>query len=177
MGRRSRRIWRALAGAVILGLPAGALLFVQVPLLTVEEVKANRRLLAVQVRAGERFDLSYRHSVTQGMVSGTFAVEADGSLTVKETTFGSPGPGLPIPRPGEDYEISGGIIRYRTDERLPELSLFVHPFTEHTLAVRGTSLDLSRAVHPGALVKIRVERQSLWRQWLQKLGAVLSRVR
>jgi len=162
---------------MILALLAGALLFVQVPLLTVVDVKANRRLLAVPVRAGDHFVLSYRHSVTQGIVSGTFAVESDGSLTVKETTFGSPGPGLPIPRPGEDYEISGGMIRYRTDQRLPELSLFVHPFTEHTLAAKGKSLDLSRAVHPGGLVKIRVERESLVWQWLQKIGAVLSRAR
>ena len=161
----------------MLGLLAGALLFVQVPILTVDDLKANRRLVAVPVLAGDHFVLSYRHSVTQGIVSGTFAVEEDGSLAIIETTFGSPGPGLPIPRPGEDYEISGGIIRYRTDQRLSEFSVFIHPFTEHVLAVKGRSLDLSREVAPGALVKIRLQRQSLLWQWVQKIGAVLSRAR
>lgn len=177
MAARPRWLWRALVGGLILGLLAGALLFVQVPILTVEDVKANRLLLAAPVRAGERFVLTYRHSVTQGIVSGTFAVEVDGSLALKETSFGSPGPGLPMPQRGEDYEISGELIRYRTDQRLPEFSVFVHPYTEHTLRVQGESLDLSREVAPGALVKIRVERQSLLWRWVQKMGAVLSRAR
>lgn len=179
MGRLlPRSVWRALVGGLILSLPAGALLFLRVPVLTVKEMKADRRILVVQVRAGERFVLSYRHSVTQGVVSGTFEVEADGTFLVKETTFGTPGPGLPEPRPGDEYEISGGMIRSRAgSQRLPELSVFVHPFTEHTLVAKGRSLNISREVGPGALVKIRVDREFLWRRWLQKTGAVLSRAR
>lgn len=177
MAALPRWLWRALVGGLILGLLAGALFFVQVPLLIVEDVRANRQLFAAPVHTGERFVLSYRHSVTQGLVSGTFAVEPDGSLIVKETTFGSPGPGLPVPRLGEDYEISGGLIRYRTDQRRPEVSVFIHPFTEHVLAVKGRSLDLSHEVAPGALVKIRVQQQPILWQWLHKMGAVLSRAR
>ncbi len=168
MGPLSRFLWRALVGGLFLGLLTGALLFVQAPVLTVEEAKAGRRLLDIDVRPGETFTLSYRHSVTQGRVTGIFEVEADGRLLVKETTFGSPGPGLPDPRPGEAYEISGGQIRYRgSGQRLEEVSVFVHPFTEHAIHVRGKSLNLSQAVPPGALVKIRVEWQSLWRRWRQ----------
>ncbi len=163
---------------MILGLPAGALLFVRVPVLTVIDVKADRQLLAAQVRAGEAFVLSYRHSVTHELVSGTFEVESDGSLSVKETTFRSPGPGLPEPRPGEDYEIAGGVIRHRpSDGHLPELSVFVHPFTEHTLVVKGQQLNLSREVAPGALLRIRVERRYWWWKWAQSMGAVLSLAR
>jgi len=174
VGRRSRWAWRALVGGLILGLPAGALLFIQVPVLTVTDVKAERQILAVQVRAGESLVLSYRHSVTQGLVSGTLEVESDGSLSLKETTYGSPGPGLPEPRPGEAYEIAGGVILQRSGQRLPELSVFVHPFTDHTLVVKGLTLRLSRELSPGALVKIRIERQFWWqqglRQWWAKLG-------
>ena len=177
MIRLSRPAWRALVGGLILGLPAGAFFFVRVQVLIVHDVRADRAILTVQVRTGERFILSYRHSVTQGIVSGTFAVGSDGSLIASETTFGSPGPGLPVPRPGEDYEILEGIILYRTDQRLPELSVFVHPFTEHVLAVQGESLNLSRAVPPGGLVKIRVERESVLWQWIHKMGAALSRAR
>jgi len=160
---------------MILGLPAGALLFVRVPVLTVTDAKADRRLLAVQVRAGESFVLSYRHSVTQGLVSGTFEVEGDGSLSVRETTFGSPGPGLPEPRPGGEYEIAGGVIRQPSrGERLPELSVFVHPFTDHTLVVKGFTLRLSQDLPAGSLVKIRVAERFWWEpglaRWWRKLG-------
>jgi hypothetical protein len=176
--RLSRPAWRALVGGLILGLPAGALFFVRVPVLIVHEVRPDRAILTVQVRTGERFVLSYRHSVTQGLVFGTFQIEGDGSLSVKETAFASPGPGLPEPRPGEEYEISGGLIRHRpSDARFPELSVFVHPFTQHTLVVKGESVNISEKVAAGALVKIRVERQSLWRWGLQKIGALLSRAR
>lgn len=160
---------------MILGLPAGALLFVQVPVLTVTDAKTDRRLLAAQVRAGENFVLSYRHSVTQGLVAGTFEIEGDGSLSVKETTFSSPGPGLPEPRPGEEYEIAGGVIRHRGGARLPELSVFVHPFTDHTLVVKGVTLALSRDLPAGSLVKIRVERQFWWETWRRKPGGAGAR--
>jgi len=176
--QRGGWLWRALAGGLILGLPAGALFFIRVPVLTVTDAKAGRQLLAVQVRAGERFILSYRHSVTQGVVSGTFEVNGDGTLSVKETTFASPGPGLPEPRPGEDYEIAGGVIRHRGGGTpLPEVSVFVHPFTEHTLIVKEKPLSVSREVQPGSLIKIRVERRFWWWAWGQKAGALLPRSR
>lgn len=175
MVRRSRWVWRALVGGLILGLPAAALLFVQVPVLTVLDVKAGRRILSVQVRAGDSFVLSYRRSETQGLVSGTFEVESDGALSLRETTFRSPGPGRPEPHLREEYEIAGGVILPRSaGERLRELSVFVHPFTDHTLVVKGRTLTLSREVQPGSLVKIRVEHQFWWQQgiqtWLRKLG-------
>ncbi len=166
---RGRWLWRALVGGLILGLPAGALLFVRVPVLTVIDVKAGRRLLAVQVRAGESFVLSYRRAVTQELVSGTFEVESDGALSLKETTVASPGPGPPESRPGEEYEIAGGVIRQRPGgERLRELVVFAYPFTNHTLVVRGQTLNLSREVQPGSLVEIQVERQFWWQRGFQK---------
>ena len=174
---RPHWLWRAVAGGLILGLPAGALFFIKVPVLTVTDMKAGRQLLALQIRAGESFVLSYRHSVTQSPVSGTFEVEGDGTVSLKKTTFRSPGPGLPEPRPGEDYEIASGVIRQRGGgEHLPSFSFFVHPFTEHTLVARGKTLNLSREVQPGSLVKISVERRFWWWAWPEAVRAGLSRL-
>ncbi len=150
---RSRWIWRALVGGLILGLPAGALLFVRVPVLTVIDVKAERRILALQVRAGDSVVLSSRDSLTQDLLSRTFEVESDGSLLVRETTARPSGP----VRTESRLQGAGG-------ERLRELSVFVSPLTEHTLVVKGQALSLSRTLRPGSLVKIRVERQFWWRQ-------------
>ena len=145
---RSRWVWRALVGGLILGLPAGALLFVRVPVLTVIDVKAERRILALQVRAGDSVVLSSRDSLTQDLVSGTFEVESDGSLFVRAMTARPSGP-------------------VRTESRLRELSVFVSSLTEHTLVVKGQALSLSRTLRPGSLVKIRVERQFWWQQAVQ----------
>ncbi len=164
MGWRGRWIWRALVGGLILGLPAGALLFVRVPVLTVTDVKADRLILAVQVRAGESFVLSYRHPVTQGLAAETFQVESDGALSGRETTFRSSGHSAP--GPGGAYE-----------ERLRELAVVVHPFSHHLLVVKGRLLDISLEARPGALVKISVERRFWWLTAVQKVGAILSRIR
>ena len=157
---RPHWVWPTLVGGLILGLPAGALFFISVPVLTVTDVKAGQQLFAVQVRAGDSFILSYRHPVTQSPISGTFEVEGDGRLSVKETTVPSPGAGLSESRLGE-----------------AELSFFVHPFTHHTLVVKRMSLNLSRKVQSGSLIKIRVERRFWWWAWSEKAGALLSVVR
>ncbi len=147
-------MWRALVGGVILGLPAGALFFISVPVLAVTDVKASQQLFAVQISAGDRLALSYRHPRTRGLVSKIFEVEADGTLSAKETT-----PGL-----------GGG-------ERVPELSLLVHPFTEDTILVKGKTMNLSAKVQFVSLVRIRVERRFWWWTWPQKARAILACIR
>jgi len=106
--------------------------------------------------SGERFTLSYLHSVSKTRVRGVFEVAPGGTLIVRETSYGTPGPGLPEPTGADRMEIAGGAIRvFDLDQRLPELSFFVHPYTEHALEVGGRTLALSAALPPGTLVKVR----------------------
>lgn len=152
-----RRLWlsAALAGALLL---AGAAYLIQAPAeLIVLEPGSDRILLRAPVRPGDRFTLSYLHSVAKSRVTGTFEVTPDHRLAVRETAFGSFGPGLPEVRPGDDFEVGRGMIRVRSRDRvLGELSVFVHPFTDHRLEVAGQMLDLSRAVPAGSRVRIGV---------------------
>ena len=142
------------AGAWILGEPGGA----PGPELVVEDARARRVLLRRLVAPRERFTLSYLHSVSRTRVSGVFEVGAAGGLVVRETSFGTFGPGLPELQPGDHYEIRDGLIRqFGLNQRLPELSLFVHPYTEHRLEVGGRTLDLSGTLPGGTLVRIAVE--------------------
>jgi len=128
------------------------------PELVVEDARARRVLLRRLVAPRERFTLSYLHSVSQTRVSGVFEVGAGGDLVVRETSFGTFGPGLPELQPGDQYEIRDGLIRqFGLNQRLPELSLFVHPYTEHRLEVGGRTLDLSGTLPGGTLVRIAVE--------------------
>jgi len=136
----------------------GWLLLRPLPLLAVTETGSGQPLLRLAVQPGEALTLSYTHSVERVPVSGVFRLRPDGRLQVVETTFGSFGPGLPEPRPGEDWELRDGMIRYRpADQALEALSFFVHPFTEHRLTVGGRTLELSRVLPPGSRVVVRVE--------------------
>lgn len=151
---RRRLVWLALTGGLL--LLAGAFYFDQAQLVVVD-AKTNRVLLRTPVRVGDRFTLSYLHSVAKSHVSGTFEVTPAYTIGVKETAFGSFGPGLPDVRPGDDYEVKGGVIRLKNlTQTLPELSFFVHPYTEHRLEIAGRTLDLSKALEAGARVSITV---------------------
>jgi hypothetical protein len=145
------------ATACLAAVAAGAwLLWPRGPILVVEDPKSGRVLLSERVRPGERFTLSYLHSVSKTRVRGVFEVAPDGALVVRETSFGTPGPGLPEPTGGDRVEIAGGAIRvFDLDQRLPELSFFVHPYTEHAVEIGGRTLALSAALPPATIVKIR----------------------
>jgi hypothetical protein len=161
--RRSRLILALIAVAMVLATAAGAWLLGEPgggagPELVVKDARASRVLLRHLVAPRERFTLSYLHSVSQTRVSGVFEVGAGGDLVVRETSFGTFGPGLPELEQGDQYEIRDGLIRqFGLNQRLPELSLFVHPYTEHRLEVGGRTLDLSGTLPGGTLVRVAVE--------------------
>jgi len=165
--RRSRSRARSLLGfiavAVVLATVVGAWLLGELggpggPELVVKDARTSRALLRLLVAPRERFTLSYLHSVSQTRVSGVFEVGVAGDLVVRETSFGSFGPGLPELQKGDQYEIRDGLIRqFGLNQRLPELSVFVHPYTEHRLEIGGRTLDLSGTLPAGTLVRIAVE--------------------
>jgi len=153
---RRRLVWLALAGVFL----AGAIYTLYVSWraeLLVFDAKANRALLRTPVRPGDSFTLSYLHSVAKSRVTGAFEVTTAYEISVRETTFGSFGPGLPDVRPGDDYEVKDGVIRLKNlSQTFPELSFFVHPYTEHRLEIGGRTLDLSKEVEAGGRVAITV---------------------
>lgn len=141
----------------------GALLFwphLSRPVLVVEDARRGHELLKKKVLPGDQLTLSYLHSVSNTRVKGIFEISADGMLVVRETSFGTFGPGLPALKPGDRYEIRDGAIhQLDLDQRLPELSVFVHPNTEHVLHLSGEIgqvLELSKLLPAGSLVRISV---------------------
>ena len=151
---RRRLVWVALAGGLL--LLAGAIYFYvyEQAEIVVIDWKANRVLLRARVRPGDRFILSYLHSVAKSRVTGTFEVTPAYEISVRETTFGSFGPGLPDVRPGDDYEVKGGLIRLKVNQTIPGLFFAVYPYTEHRLEIGGRTLDLSKEVGGGGRVSI-----------------------
>jgi hypothetical protein len=146
--------------AAVAGLAAAAmvcLLLVAPPpaTLVVEDVRHERLLFSWPAHAGERFVLSYRHSVSATRVTGLFEISLGGGVVVRETSFGTFGPGLPALRPGDRYEARDGRIRQiEINQPLPWVSVFVHPFTEHVVSFRGVSVDLSATLPSATLVRI-----------------------
>jgi hypothetical protein len=130
------------------------------PWLVVEDVTHERVLYRSRVTPGSNLVLSYVHSSERVPVRGTFVVEADGALAVRETAFAGFGPGLPEPRAGDAWRFENGMIVVpAAGERLPELRVRVAPFTEHHLrAPSGEDVDLSELTNGGGSVRIHVAR-------------------
>lgn len=102
--------------------------------------------------------LSYVHSSEHVPVRGTFVVERDGTLLVKETAFAGFGPGLPQPKAGDAWRFEDGMIVVpAAGERLHELRVRVAPFTHHRLRTpSGEEVDLSSLMNDGGSVRIHV---------------------
>ncbi len=152
---RRRLVWLALAGVFLVGAIYSLYVSWRAELLVLD-AKANRILLRANVRPGDRFTLSYLHSVAKSRVAGAFEVTPAYEISVRETTFGSFGPGLPDVRPGDDYEVKGGLIRLKVNQAIPGLFFAVYPYTEHRLEVGDRTLDLSKEVEAGGRVAITV---------------------
>ena len=148
---------RLRAWLVGLMLPVGLLAAVSAP--TLEVVDATRGIVLWQGPAepGMHFLLRYIHSSERVPVEGVFRLDAGLRIVVEETAFASFGPGLPEMPPGTPYVIRDGMIRVAGGGQvLPELSFFVHPFTEHVFEWATERVPLSSRLPAGTLVKIRV---------------------
>jgi hypothetical protein len=128
------------------------------PVLVVEDVTHQRVLHRAPVEPGSLLVLSYVHSSEHVPVRGTFVVEPDGALRVKETAFAGFGPGLPEPKAGDAWRLEDGMIVVpAAGERLRELRVRVAPFTRHHLRVpSGEAVDLSALMNDGGSVRIYV---------------------
>lgn len=146
-----RRLW--LVGLVV---PLG--LLAALPVATLEVVDATRgaALWRARARPGTTFLLGYTHSSERVPVEGRFRLDPELRIMVVETAFASFGPGLPEMPAGTPYVIRGGMIRVGGGQVLPELSFFVHPFTEHVFVQGRERVALSSRLPAGTLVKVRV---------------------
>lgn len=128
------------------------------PVLVVEDVTYRRVLHRAGVEPRSLLVLSYVHSSEHVPVRGTFVVESDGALRVKETAFAGFGPGLPEPKAGDAWRFEDGMIVVpAAGERLHELRIRVSRATRHRLGTpSGEELDLSALMNDGGSVRIHV---------------------
>jgi hypothetical protein len=127
-------------------------------MLVIEDVTRQRVLHRAPVDPGGLLVLSYVHSSEHVPVRGTFVVEPDGALLVRETAFAGFGPGLPQPKGGDAWRLEDGMIVVpAAGERLHELRIRVAPFTRHRLRTpSGEDIDLSAMMDDGGSVRIHV---------------------
>ncbi len=126
---------------------------------------------AVWVKSGQVIRLSYRHSVELMRVEGRFQIGPGPSLLLKETRTTSVGTGLPNTFPDRTRREGDWFV---VDEKLREVGgfrFFLSPINQTRLETAEKPIDLS-AIRAGSIIIMNVERLSLLRWLLWRIGSV-----
>lgn len=113
------------------------------------------------VSPGDLFWLTYVHSVSKSVVSGSFRVTDDALIEPVDTVFRAFGPGLPW-TPDADYRrLDDGsmLVRHHEPAR-SEIRVWVSPLTRDRLTLKGSEIDLSADAERATLIEIRIEQRA-----------------
>ena len=122
--------------------------------LIITEPNSNTELYKLEVASGSEFELSYRHSVSGSMVSGTFKMTSQGMIQPLTTSYSSFGPGLPLDY-AEEYTIEDGVVTvHHQEEPRERLRLWVSTVTEETITINDLGYPLYSETESHRLVEI-----------------------
>ena len=134
-------------------LGAGILAYSLQPLnfLVVRDKTTGEKIFAERISPGEKFRLTYIHSVEKILVSGIFTVDEDNRIILLETHFPSPGTGLPVEaRP--DRESGELVVKGINEPR--EVSFFTLSMNDYRLILREYEVLISTPERDGHIIEI-----------------------
>lgn len=150
-----RRIGFAL---LLLAAVLTAALYITLPQQSCVEIVSPKNpdmiLFRIPARTGDRFTLTYRHSVSNSMVEGAFLLTAGSTITPLTTSFSSFGPGLPMTDTEETVTEDGLITVFHQEEPRDKLRLWVSPLTGETLKIGTQQINLAAFAGQPLLVEI-----------------------
>ena len=106
---------------------------------------------------GDRFSLTYRHSVEKTLVKGTFEVSERPSILSVETRMTSVGTGLPNTFSKRTTRDGKWIVVDEGKKEIDSFRFFISPVNDTTLATPGEEVDLMK-IPSGTVVLVGVER-------------------
>jgi len=128
----------------------------------------------VLLKEGERFSLTYRHSVEKTLVKGVFQVSGQDAMRAVETRMTSVGTGLPNTFPSRTRREGKWMVVDEKNRFLPPFRFFIQPINQTVLAARDIKFDLT-ALPAGTVVRIGVENLALHRVIIHQVMTYLKR--
>ncbi len=124
-------------------------------LLVVRDKTAEEEIFTQRISPGEKFKLTYVHSVEKILVTGIFSIDEDNRIILLETYFPSPGTGLPVEaRPDRE---SGELVLKEINEPR-EVSFFTLSINDYRLILREHEVLLSTPERDGHVIEILTRR-------------------
>ena len=160
-GQKRTVIW-AIAAAVVI-IAAVLLLICLLPrglCLVISDEETGRVYLRIPVEDGDRFSVTYTHSVHQTPVTETYEVRGT-ELYVVAARFYTFGAGMQTDYPEGvtwSYDSDGAIVAEGYDTLCKDLIYCVGKYYDHTLEYQGQVWSLSAACGRGNLVEFTIRR-------------------
>jgi hypothetical protein len=126
---------------------------------------------AVWVETGQVIRLSYRHSVELMRVEGWFQIGPGPSLLLQETRTTSVGTGLPNTYPDRTRREGDWFVVDEKMRKVGGFRFFLSAINQTRLSTAGKPIDLG-SIKAGSIITINVERVSLLRWLLWRVGSV-----
>jgi len=150
-------------GAAVLFL---ALQFINISSITIRLPKDNNKIIhLIPVDTGERFSLTYRHSVEKTLVKGIFQVSQVPSILAVETRMTSVGTGLPNAFSKRTSRDGKWIVVDEEKKEIENFRFFISRVNNTYLTTPGGIIDLI-TLPSGTVIVVGVERISLIRYLL-----------
>lgn len=131
--------------------------------LEISDRKAGQVLALAPVHVGERFTISFTHSIAKTPVDEIFVIAPGREMIVTETIYESFGAGLPFDTENAEQHLITENGKYRLtnlDRHLPEFLMAVGTVANHQLLINGKQIPFVQFAQPGQSVRIRVRMQS-----------------
>ncbi|MCK5931595.1 MAG: DUF1850 domain-containing protein [Fulvimarina manganoxydans] len=113
--------------------------------------EAETPLLCFPVQAGDRFTLSWVHSVEMEDWQEVFEIEADGSVEVVATRFKTFGAGVPADAGQTTRLEDGWVVMEGIDRDVDPLAILATPRQKYRLSLAGRTLSLTPDGQPHLL--------------------------
>lgn len=138
-----------------LGVGIAAYSMQPLSLLVVRDKTTGEKMFTQRISPGEKFKLTYIHSVEKILVTGIFTIDEDNRIILLETYFPSPGAGLPVEaRPDRE---SGELVLKEINEPR-EVSFFTLSINDYRLILRKHEVLLSPPQRDGHVIEILARR-------------------
>jgi hypothetical protein len=135
--------------------------------------KNNKIIILILVDAGDRFSLTYRHSVEKTLVKGIFQVSQVPSILAIETRMTSVGTGLPNTFSKRTSRDGKWIVVDEEKKEIDNFRFFISEVNNTYLTTPNGIIDLM-TLPSGTVIVVGVEKISLIRYLLYRSDVFLN---
>ncbi len=143
------------------------ILFVSLPLIrqfVIIDYKMDEVLYSSDVMPGDKFSVTYTHSVNKSPVEDQFALDNDFRIILKKSIFKSFGAGVPSNLDdGDKFEYFKDRIEVSySNSSIEKFILFVGVIADHHFLMNGQDFKLSRLCSPQRSVQFLVKKITVY---------------